>query len=160
MFPPLLAVFAGLMDASQGWQWVLKWGAIINAIGFLICFFTLEETNFHRSAALHQSKMTTPSTPGSLETNEGDNSNEKGKVSVADDSFKPTHGIQDYTPPDVQNVTLKTKTFTQRFFSLPVPSPDPWSLFAKCFYTPVLLLSVPIIFYCGFQVSFPKRLVG
>src|SRR4030081_1166870 len=39
-------IIAGFIDDGQGWKWVLYWSAIIPGIGFVICFFFMEETNF------------------------------------------------------------------------------------------------------------------
>ncbi|KAL1892618.1 hypothetical protein Sste5346_006903 [Sporothrix stenoceras] len=44
----LAAVPAGYITNAMGWPWVLWWCAILNAVGFVICFFLLEETMYHR----------------------------------------------------------------------------------------------------------------
>ena len=42
----------------MGWQWVLFWAAIVNAIGFVFCFFFMEETMYHRTPIIPTSDHT------------------------------------------------------------------------------------------------------
>lgn len=46
----LSPVPAGYITNAMGWPWVLWWCAILNAFGFVSCFFFLEETMYHREA--------------------------------------------------------------------------------------------------------------
>ncbi|KAL6365701.1 hypothetical protein LRP88_01702 [Fusarium phalaenopsidis] len=46
----LAPVISGFINDGQGWQWVLHWCSIFNSIAFVIIFFCMEETNYHRSA--------------------------------------------------------------------------------------------------------------
>ncbi|RSL86545.1 hypothetical protein CEP51_002742 [Fusarium floridanum] len=46
----LAPVMSGFINDGQGWQWVLHWCSIFNGIAFVIIFFCMEETNYHRSA--------------------------------------------------------------------------------------------------------------
>lgn len=39
-------VIAGFITDGQGWQWVFYWCTIFLAIGFVFCFFFMEETNY------------------------------------------------------------------------------------------------------------------
>lgn len=72
-----------------------------------------------------------------------------------DNEGKQDASVGDYRP---EPQSLRVKTFTQRFFAMPKPAPHALRTFIKYFYTPVLMLSVPIIFFCGFQVgNFDRR---
>jgi MFS family permease len=42
------SVIAGFIGDGQGWQWVLYWCAIFNAVAFVILFFFFEETMYYR----------------------------------------------------------------------------------------------------------------
>ncbi|CEP64897.1 uncharacterized protein LALA0_S14e01728g [Lachancea lanzarotensis] len=39
---------AGFISEGQGWEWVMWWCAILCAVGFVILFFFMEETNYDR----------------------------------------------------------------------------------------------------------------
>ncbi|RAL67460.1 hypothetical protein DID88_008215 [Monilinia fructigena] len=58
----LAPVLAGFINDGQGWKWVMYWCAIFLAIGFVFCFFFMEETNYDRAPL----EMTTSqnNTPG------------------------------------------------------------------------------------------------
>ncbi|KAF5671979.1 transporter HOL1 [Fusarium circinatum] len=43
-------VISSFINDGQGWEWVLHWCAIFNAIAFLICLFSMEETKYNRKA--------------------------------------------------------------------------------------------------------------
>ncbi|KAJ9644288.1 hypothetical protein H2204_001639 [Knufia peltigerae] len=47
-------IIAGFIANGQGWQWVLYWAAIFNGIGFIYCFFLMEETNYSRNTLAGQ----------------------------------------------------------------------------------------------------------
>ncbi|CVK91413.1 related to transporter protein HOL1 [Fusarium mangiferae] len=44
----LAPMLSGFINVGQGWQWTLYWCAIWNAMGFIYCFFLMEETNYDR----------------------------------------------------------------------------------------------------------------
>jgi MFS family permease len=42
------AVPSGFISDRFGWQWVLWTSALLNAFGFVVCFFCMEETMYYR----------------------------------------------------------------------------------------------------------------
>ncbi|KAK0391796.1 hypothetical protein NLU13_1295 [Sarocladium strictum] len=44
----LAPMLSGFINVGMGWQWTLYWCAIWNALGFVYCFFLMEETNYDR----------------------------------------------------------------------------------------------------------------
>ena len=59
----LAAVPAGFISNTMGWPWVLWWCAILNAIGFVVCFFLMEETMYDRQALPTVNPSTIDNTP-------------------------------------------------------------------------------------------------
>ncbi|EXJ81511.1 hypothetical protein A1O1_07575 [Capronia coronata CBS 617.96] len=58
---------AGFINDSQGWPWVLFWCAILNAIGFGVCFFFMEETKYTRHVAEPVASSSTSQDDATLE---------------------------------------------------------------------------------------------
>ncbi|KIW54296.1 hypothetical protein PV05_06663 [Exophiala xenobiotica] len=50
-------IIAGFIANSQGWQWALYWAAIFNGVGFVYCFFLMEETNYSRKSLAGEESM-------------------------------------------------------------------------------------------------------
>lgn len=44
----LAPFFAGWINVAAGWRWVMYFGAIVQAVSFLICYFFMEETVYFR----------------------------------------------------------------------------------------------------------------
>ncbi|GME66035.1 hypothetical protein GTA08_BOTSDO07971 [Neofusicoccum parvum] len=44
----LAPFFAGWINVAAGWRWVMHFGAIVQAISFVICYFFMEETMYFR----------------------------------------------------------------------------------------------------------------
>ncbi|KAL4886448.1 major facilitator superfamily domain-containing protein [Aspergillus karnatakaensis] len=58
----VMTIIAGFINDGQGWQWVLFWCAIFNALSFVFLFFFMEETNYTRkttSEAIEEVHTTT-----------------------------------------------------------------------------------------------------
>jgi MFS family permease len=124
------SVIAGFIGDGQGWQWVLYWCAIFNAIAFVILFFCFEETMYYRGANVEN-----------LSAQEeyvvkGDNADEE-KASPATSVISPTR-------------TYRKKTYAQKLNLFTVIPEKPNELLAHI-YRPLLLLRFPVIFWCGFQ---------
>ena len=124
------SVIAGFIGDGQGWQWVLYWCAIFNAIAFVILFFCFEETMYYRGANVEN-----------LSAQEeyivkGDNADEE-KASPATSVSTPTR-------------TYRKKTYAQKLNLFTVIPEKPNELLAHI-YRPLLLLRFPVIFWCGFQ---------
>ncbi|KAK8220308.1 major facilitator superfamily domain-containing protein [Phyllosticta capitalensis] len=46
----LAPFFAGWINVAAGWQWVMWFGAIVQAVSFFICYFFMEETMYFRKS--------------------------------------------------------------------------------------------------------------
>ncbi|KAJ5895510.1 MFS general substrate transporter [Penicillium taxi] len=51
----LAAVFCGIINDHMGWQWVMYWCGIINAVVFVVLFFFYEETDYYRNTSFEAS---------------------------------------------------------------------------------------------------------
>jgi len=128
-------------NIASGWKWVMYWCAIFLAIGFVFCFFFMEETNYDRAPL---EMVTTPSdTPGTATPKEGTISSsddpEKMAATVKSDSNSDNGaGIGHYKPKIyVQKLALLDK---KREFNL-----------FRTMLRPLLFLSLPSVVYAGFS---------
>ncbi|KAF5967084.1 transporter protein HOL1 [Fusarium bulbicola] len=64
----LAPMLSGFINVGQGWQWTLYWCAIWNAMGFIYCFFLMEETNYDRK---HDQLSPRPVAPASQASTQG-----------------------------------------------------------------------------------------
>jgi MFS family permease len=130
-------IIAGFIDDGQGWKWVLYWSAIIPGIGFVICFFFMEETNFYgrgtEQEITESSSSSTVSTP--LATLDPDSK----KVEVNSDSEVHQLG---------ENYVMKS--YWQKLALIDRQPNRPKNLFTMM-YRPVLLLRFPVLVFSGFQ---------
>jgi hypothetical protein len=53
-------MISGLINVGMGWKWTLWWCSIFSAIGFVYCFFFLEETNYDRKHTASPAGTETP----------------------------------------------------------------------------------------------------
>lgn len=118
----------------------MYWCAIFLAIGFVFCFFFMEETNYDRAPI---EMVTTPvDTPGTTTPT--------GKLSTSPDPEKadaiPTPASSSDHVPGV--VEYKPKTYLQKL-SL-VDKPRPLNLF-RMMIRPLLFFSLPSVVYAGFS---------
>ncbi|MCJ1389037.1 hypothetical protein MMC18_001891 [Xylographa bjoerkii] len=132
----LAPVLAGFIDVGQGWQWVLYWSAIWQAIGFIFLFFFMEETNYNRQSVISQ-----VSAAGSSES-----LSEKGVVSkpglgintvVGESEIGEVHGHSQTTYLDKLKL-FRTDQLQQRNELLGMV------------IRPLKFLSFPVIFFAGF----------
>ncbi|RDW70074.1 MFS transporter-like protein [Coleophoma crateriformis] len=137
----LAPLLAGFINDGQGWQWVMYWCAIFLAIGFVFCFFFMEETNYDR-APLEMTE--TPSiTPGTTTPKEGilSSSADPEKSGGLEKSPEPAESIPaavEYKPKTyLQKLALKDKKRDFHLFRMMV--------------RPLLFLSIPSISYAGFS---------
>ena len=139
-------IIAGFIAQSQGWAWVLYWCAIFCGIGFIFCFFFMEETNFHRTTitGTEDSKMvsglTTPPTALQIDS---EKSVEKGPV---EDSPQVTEEGLGTTEPSFTPKTYlqKIALFDRHVFKRP-------NRLAGMMARPLIFLTFPVIFYAGFS---------
>jgi hypothetical protein len=125
----------------SGWKWVMYWCAIFLAVGFVFCFFFMEETNYDRAPL---EIVTTPTdTPGTATPKEGTISSsddpEKTAAAVKSDSNSDNGaGILHYRP----------KTYVQKLALL--DKKREFNLF-RTMLRPLLFLSLPSVVYAGFS---------
>ncbi|TVY35541.1 putative MFS-type transporter [Lachnellula subtilissima] len=136
----LAPVFAGFINDGQGWKWVMYWCAIFLAIGFVFCFFFMEETNYDRAPL---EMVTTPDEiPDTATPN-------KGEISISADPEKSaaiTAPSNDETTPGV--IDYKPKTYMQKLSLL--DKKRPFHLF-RSMLRPLLFFSLPSVVYAGFS---------
>ena len=125
------SVIAGFIGDGQGWQWVLYWCAIFNAIAFVILFFCLEETMYYRGANVEN-----------LSAQE-----EYVKTGAATPDEEKANTVTAVSSPAR---TYRKKTYAQKLNLFTVIPEKPNELLAHI-YRPLLLLRFPVIFWCGFQ---------
>jgi hypothetical protein len=155
----LAPVLAGFINDGQGyvlmlflrsytfkliissWQWVMYWCAIFLAIGFIFCFFFLEETNYDRAPL---ELVDTPSdTPGTTTPKEG----------TLPTSLDPEKGVSLPDPEDTIDSAVglhehKKKTYLQKLTLL--DKKRPFHLF-RMMFRPLLFFSLPSVVYAGFS---------
>ncbi|KAL3425467.1 hypothetical protein PVAG01_02258 [Phlyctema vagabunda] len=126
-------VFAGFINDGQGWQWVMYWCAIFQGIGFIFCFFFMEETNYDRAPL---ETISEPSTPRGEEEMLATSNDPEKTVGVPDTDISP--GLVSYKPKTyVQKLALLDKKRDFHLFRMMV--------------RPLIFLSFPSIFYAGFS---------
>ena len=130
-------IISGFIADSQGWQWVLYWCAIFNAVGFIFLFFFMEETNYSRAIILaHENEPETTKPLGNT-SDSGD-----GKKRDAEVDVEPTKSYPD------QSTTQKSyldKLKLVRSFDIHKPN-HLLSMAGR----PLMFLTFPVIFYAGF----------
>ncbi|TGO34686.1 hypothetical protein BHYA_0186g00160 [Botrytis hyacinthi] len=145
----LAPILAGFINDGQGWRWVMYWCAIFLAIGFVFCFFLMEETNYDRAP---QEKTTSgDDTPGMTTPTEGVL---QEKSSTSPEPLDPEKGTStDVSRVANQNTELgtvhyKPKTYIQKL-SLKDKKRD-FRLF-RMMIRPLIFMSLPSIAYAGFS---------
>ncbi|KAF5510266.1 putative MFS-type transporter [Colletotrichum siamense] len=134
----LAPVIAGFINDSQGWEWVLHWCAIFCGIGFLICFFFMEETNYQRVTVLNAEIFPGDGTESSAE---------KGAKTQSDtDNVAPIQPDADETSktPSPKTFMDKIKMFHKQDMNLQL------SLKTMAI-RPFLFFSFPVIVFSGFM---------
>lgn len=119
----------------------MYWCAIFLAIGFIFCFFFLEETNYDRAPLeLVDTPSATPGTttpkegvlPTSLDPEKG------GTIPDPEDNIDSAVGLHEY----------KKKTYLQKLSLL--DKKRPFHLF-RMMFRPLLFFSLPSVVYAGFS---------
>jgi hypothetical protein len=125
----------------SGWKWVMYWCAIFLAIGFVFCFFFMEETNYDRAPL---EMVTTPTdTPGTATPKEG-------TISSSDDPEKTAAAVKSDSNSDNGAVIVHytPKTYIQKLALL--DKKREFNLF-RTMLRPLLFLSLPSVVYAGFS---------
>ncbi|KAG0648241.1 putative MFS-type transporter [Hyphodiscus hymeniophilus] len=138
----LAPVFAGFINDGQGWKWVQYWCAIFLAIGFVFCFFFMEETNYDReplemvSTPADTSGTVTPKEEKVLSTS----TDPEKTAAIVDPDSNDDHvaGAVHYTPKSyVQKLALLDKKRDFHLFRMMI--------------RPLLFFSLPSVVYAGFS---------
>ncbi|CAH0024518.1 unnamed protein product [Clonostachys rhizophaga] len=144
----LAPILAGFINDGMGWRWTQYWATIWLAIGFIFCFFFMEETNFTRTSVLVSEETQNEIKSKTIASDEANRMDDTGKNCMDDtkgESVLPT------TQNDFSNgiVTWRRKTYLQKLkmFDNVQPIHHFWSMVLR----PLRLLSYPVIVYCGFS---------
>ncbi|KAK6607285.1 hypothetical protein H4I96_02692 [Botrytis cinerea] len=145
----LAPILAGFINDGQGWRWVMYWCAIFLAIGFVFCFFLMEETNYDRAPL--EKTTSGDNTPGVATPKEGVLQEKSSASSKPRDPEKGTS--VDVSRAANQNTELgavhyKPKTYVQKL-SLKDKKRD-FRLF-RMMIRPLIFMSLPSIAYAGFS---------
>ncbi|EXJ78904.1 hypothetical protein A1O3_08404 [Capronia epimyces CBS 606.96] len=125
------AVPAGFINDSWGWPWVLFWCAILNAIGFLVCFFFMEETMYHRPAPV----TTTSEYPTTTQETLTDKKNPDTETGAATDFSSET--------------AYPVKSYWQKLAPFVGRNGRPTN-FLQLVYRPFLMMRFPVVIFAGF----------
>ena len=129
-------IIAGFIADGQGWEWVLYWCAIFCAIGFVFCFFFMEETNYYRG------EHTTPPQTGAQ------------TPMIADDSVLATpdekHPVVESVPEGTGTIVYKPKTYLDKLKPFAAGTFSRPNRLGGMILRPLIFLSFPVIFYAGF----------
>lgn len=120
-----------------GWRWVMYWCAIFLGVGFVFCFFFMEETNYDRAPLeVIESTIPPPKSPA---------------TSQVADSIDPekTSAVLKVDPPSAAPSTnYHRKTYLQKLSLLDKPRPN---TILTMMYRPLIFLSFPVVAYAGFS---------
>ncbi|EIW84522.1 MFS transporter [Coniophora puteana RWD-64-598 SS2] len=139
-FAPMIS---GFIYDGQGWNWVMYWAAIINAVSFVLLFFLMEETNYTRS-----------------QEKDSNVSDEKRSSSPSEDS----KGLQDVKIPSASPAVISVHERSDELSHL-TGTPSTYlsrlAIFNKRFgsndllltmtWRPIALLRFPVVFWAGFE---------
>lgn len=128
----------------------MYWCAIFLAIGFVFCFFLMEETNYDRPPLELISEVTTP---GASTTTKvlilGDSSDDPEKAPVpSEDNMDEKNPRTDTQTGITTPTNYATKTYVQKLALL--DKPRPFHLF-RMMVRPLLFFSLPAVVYAGFS---------
>jgi len=140
-------IIAGFINDGQGWQWVLYWCAIFCGIGFVFCFFFMEETNFHRSSitgmeSKEASGTQSPIGPAAVKGNE--TTTLDGKTAVPSEPSVTEEGHGTHESYRKKTYIDKIKLFHPETFNRP-------NRLGGMMIRPLIFLTFPVIFYAGFS---------
>jgi hypothetical protein len=128
-------------DNVIGWKWVMFWCAIFLAVGFVFCFFFMEETNYDR---VPLEMVSTPATPGTATPKDT-------PPSIEADTEKSAAAIGNLvanSDSGVGSVQYTKKTYFQKLALL--DKKRDFHLF-RMMVRPLLFLSLPSVVYAGFS---------
>ncbi|KIW11188.1 hypothetical protein PV08_10488 [Exophiala spinifera] len=139
-------IISGFISDGQGWKWVLHWCAIFNGAGFLILFFFMEETNFHRQP------LTSIEPDGGVEEYDSDPVYEKGPGSPLPSKEAATPTVESTVEEGhVLEQPAGTRSYWQK---LAIYRSDPLrgkANFKGMILRPLIFASFPVIAFSGFM---------
>ena len=130
---------SGLLRRSETEISIKYWCAILCGTSFIILFFSLEETNFHRERELSTSESTS-STDDSLTKQ---SAMTKGEISEPKMEDPKTHSTMT-TPSSTKSYPQRLKLFERSSLRKP-------NRLQEMATRPLIFLTFPVIFYAGFS---------
>lgn len=147
-------IISGFINDGQGWQWVLYWSAIIPGIGFIVCFFLMEETNFYgRGTEVDAIGSAGPSTAVPTAANSKAPSIADGTTGLdikAPIDVEATSGSDSEKAPRIAE-SYVMKTYRQKLALIDTQPNRPTKMLWTMMYRPVILLRFPVLLFSGFQ---------
>lgn len=143
----LAPIFAGFINAGQGWKWVLYWCAILSGLSFIFLFFFMEETNYHRKpfASMETKNFNEGGGPANQGSDTRNDAVEKHNMDaelgisiVTDGGARPDNVLRR------KSYYHKLKVFDKQELRYPNRLKD-------MILRPLIFLSFPVIFYAGFS---------
>lgn len=145
----MASVPSGFISNAQGWPWVLWWCAILNAFGFVVCFFFLEETLYHRELLpVTEASSGVPVVHEKMAsfTVAADGSNTETDSKGMPEAVSPTTGS--ITGPTT-GMSYPVRSYAQKLLPF-VPLNGRSNTFWQQAYKPLLLVRFPGIVFGGF----------
>ncbi|OQU99867.1 hypothetical protein CLAIMM_05440 [Cladophialophora immunda] len=139
-------VISGFINDGQGWQWVLYWCAIFNGGAFVILFFFMEETNYHRKPLL--------ATEPDENLSEAVSTNDDSIPGAATDPEKTpvtVKSTRDLESSQVNSQSHEKKSFLQRMSLLRKEDLQKKNQLKGMILRPLIFLTFPVIFFSGFM---------
>ncbi|KAK4945756.1 hypothetical protein LTR10_015104 [Elasticomyces elasticus] len=135
----LASVFAGFINDGLGWRWVQYRCAIWVAMGFVFCFFFMEETNYHRHSILNdEAQLASAAT----HANPDSETQIHQSKSPGLDEIHHTEQVHSDSQYQRKSYLAKMKMFEKR---------RPLKHFWFGVMRPLKLMTFPVIAYCGFN---------
>lgn len=143
-------IIAGFIADGQGWQWVLYWCAIFCGIGFIFCFFFMEETNFHRTTITGTEEAKAESGPDSP-ADEGVMASGDEKRITDDNTAVDTQPQLTEEGMATTTQEFKPKTYVQKLVLFDSDAFTRPNRLRGMMTRPLIFLTFPVIFYAGFS---------
>ncbi|KAK5194043.1 hypothetical protein LTR47_005365 [Exophiala xenobiotica] len=140
-------IIAGFIANGQGWQWVLYWAAIFNGVGFIYCFFLMEETNYSRQSLAGEESMKQSGT----QTPVADEMNEKNTTHSPDEKTV-SQAPGPTTEEGMGIVSLPKKTYMQKLRLFQPGAFSKRNEIPGMMLRPLLyVVQFPVVAYSGFS---------
>lgn len=136
---------AGFINDSLGWKWVLYLCAILCAIAFVVLFFCMEETNFHRDVSFETHKVDSEGLPSAIKQPDDVESAKESDPKMEMNNTTSPDSDRGY-PEDYRKMSYwnKLKIFDKKALQYP-------NHLKGMVLRPLIFLSFPVVFYSGFM---------